>query len=230
MQPKLAKDLPFPGPNDSSRGEATPSLASRRVSLPPRRPTFPMQLPHYKPLVFVQNPNQGPAIDWTDPDLPSVKRCEVALDDSLYLPKHDNNFYGRFITLGYHRTSGPTSNPLRTRSDRNKTFELWKRKAPNGWKFVVDQKSGARATTVVHASTRERLRTMSINAPERERSSSIRVATLDRPDKLVQYTLIPSLDLDLFQFGRDQYNNDFHIPGHVMEGHTWYLFGPYSNS
>jgi Pellino len=219
QMPKLAKDLPSPG-TGSSRSD-------RRVSLPPRRPTFPLHLPHYKPLLFAQNPNQGPAIDSTNLDLPSVKRCEVALDESLYLPKHDDNFYGRFITLGYHNTSGPTSNPLRTRSERNKTFELWKRKTPNGWKFVVDQESGARTTTVVTASTRERLRTMTINAPERERSSSIRVATLDRPDKLVQYTLIPSLDHDLFQFGRDQYNNDFHLPGHVMEGHTWYLQWPH---
>jgi len=213
----------------SGNNEANTSLLSpRRISLPARRPTFAAQIPRYKPNLFAQNPNQGPAIESADPAVPSVKRCELALDDSLYLPKdNDDNFYGRFITLGYHQTSGPTNNPLRSRSERNKTFELWKRVKPNGWKFVVDQDSGLRATTVLHASARQRLRTMSINAPERERSSSIRVTTLDRPDKLVQYTLIPSLDHDLFQFGRDQYNNDFHIPGHVMEGHTWYLQTPF---
>jgi len=224
--PKPGKGLPSPGsPNNEAN---TSPLLPRRISLPARRPTFAPQIQHYKPYLFSQNPNQGPSIESANPAVPSAKRCELALDDSLYLPKdNDDNFYGRFITLGYHLTSGPTNNPLRSRSERNKTFELWKRVKPNGWKFIVDQDSGLRATTVLHASARERLRTMSLNAPERERSSSIRVTTLDRPDKLVQYTLVPSLDHDLFQFGRDEYNNDFHIPGHVMEGHAWYFQTPF---
>jgi hypothetical protein len=224
---KLGNDLPSTAPASGSNAINT-SPPSRRISLPARRPTFPPQLHHYRPFLFARNPNQGPAIESTSPDIPPVKRCELALDNSLYLLKdNDDNFYGRFITLGYHQTAGPTNNPLRSRSERNKTFELWKRVKPNGWKFVVDQDTGLRTTSVVHTSSRERLRTMSINAPDRERSSSIRMTTLDRSDKLLQYTLIPSLDHDLFQFGRDQYNNDFHIPGHVMEGRTWYLDWPY---
>jgi hypothetical protein len=64
---------------------------------------------------------------------------------------------------------------------------------------------------------------MSLNTPVGERgSTSIRVTSVDRPNLVVEYTLIPSQDHDLFQFGRDPYNNDFHIPGHTIEGHTWY--------
>ena len=115
---------------------------------------------------------------------PPSKRSDLALDGSLYLPKsNDRNFYGRFITLGYHHTAGPLNDPLRTRSERNKTFELWKRVKPNGWKFKVDANSGLRATTVLDSSTRERLRALSLNTPVQERSSSIRVTNLiDRID------------------------------------------------
>jgi hypothetical protein len=76
-------------------------------------------------------------------------------------------------------------------------------------------------TTFLDSSARERLRTMSLNMPVPERSGSIRVTTVDRPDQLVEYTLVASTDHDLFQFGRDPYNNDFCIPGHTIEGHTW---------
>lgn len=86
-----------------------------------------------------------------------------------------------------------------------------------------DARSGLHSTTVISSSTRQRMRNMSLNTPMDERNStSIRVTAMDRPDQVVEYTLIPSSDHDLFQFGRDPCNNDFHIPGHTIEGHTWY--------
>jgi hypothetical protein len=218
----LKRDLPTVSSNTTSG----PPAPSRRLSLSPRQSILPTRNNIRKRFLFAQYPDQGPAVEsanYSNPQEPPSKRCELALDESLYLPKTDDqNFYGRFITLGYHHTTGPLSDPLRSRSDRNKTFELWKRVKPNGWKFIVDANSGLRATTVLDSTTRERLRVMSLNTPVQERSSSIRVTSLDRPDRLVEYTLLPSPDHDLFQFGRDQYNNDFHIPGHIIEGHTWY--------
>jgi hypothetical protein len=214
-------------PNVSSANTTSePPVPSRRFSLGSRQPTLPTRNNIRKPFLFAQHPDQGPAVEslnYSSPQESPLKRCELALDESLYLPKTDDqNFYGRFITLGYHHTAGPLNDPLRSRSDRNKTFELWKRVKPNGWKFVVDANSGLRATTVLDSNTRERLRVMSLNAPVQQRSSSIRVTSLDRPDQFVEYTLLPSQDHDLFQFGRDQYNNDFHLPGHIIEGHAWY--------
>lgn len=215
----LRRDLP------NMSGSGSSPTATRRSLIASRQPTF-SRKDIRKPFLFAQNPDNGPAVESLsklNPEEPPSKRSDLALDESLYLPKsNDENFYGRFITLGYHHTAGPLNDPLRTRSERNKTFELWKRVKPNGWKFKVDANSGLRATTVLHSSTRERLRALSLNTPVQERSSSIRVTTLDRPDRLIEYTLIPSQDHDLFQFGRDPYNNDFHIPGHTIEGHTWY--------
>jgi len=178
--------------------------------------------------LFAEDPHQGPAIQessTTTPDASANKRSEQVFDDSLFLPKtNDDNFYGRFITLGYHKTSGPLNEPLRTRSERNKTFELWKRVKPNGWKFQIDAESGLNATTMITPAMREQLRTMSLNTPILERTrTSIRLTGIGRPNQIVEYTLLPSAEHDLFQFGRDQYNNDFHIPGHTIEGHTWYL-------
>lgn len=207
-------------PRDSS------TLPPHRLS-PSRQPTF-TRSDIRKGSLFSQHPDHGPAVadpNKLHPEEPLTKRSELAQDPNLYLPKTDDaNFYGRFITLGYHQTSGPINNPLRNKSERNKTFELWKRVDANGWKFKIDAASGHRATTVLNSATRQQLRTVSLNTPIQERTStSIRVATLDRPDQLlVEYTLIPSSDHDLFQFGRDPYNNDFYIPGHTIEGHTWY--------
>lgn len=215
-----------PNGNLSESGSET-LLPTRRVTLGLHQPTL-TRGDIRRPFLFVQNPDNGPAVESRDalhPETPPAKRCELALDNSLYLPKSDDaNFYGRFITLGYHQTAGPKHDPLRKRSERNKTFELWKRVKPNGWKFMVDGRSGLRATTILSAATRERLRTLSLNTPPPERvSTSIRVASIDRPDHVVEYTLVPSQAHDLFQFGRDPYNNDFHIPSHTIEGHTWYL-------
>ena len=219
----LKRDLPSVSSTNTTSGSPT---LSRRFSLGPPQSALLNRNNIRKPFLFAQYPDQGPAVEsvnYSNPQETPSKRCELALDESLYLPKTDDqNFYGRFITLGYHHTAGPLSDPLRSRSDRNKTFELWKRVEPNGWKFVVDANSGLRATTVLDSPTRERLRAMSLNTPFPERYSSIRVTSLDRPDRLVEYTLLPSQDHDLFQFGRDQHNNDFHIPGHTIEGHTWY--------
>jgi hypothetical protein len=216
----LRRDLP----DVSGSGSSSPS-ATHRSTVAYRQPTFSRKDLH-KSSLFSQHPNAGPATESQSkahPEVSPAKRCEIALDDSLYLPKsNDENFYGRFITLGYHHTSGPLGDPLRNRSERNRTFELWKRVKPNGWKFIMDANSGLRATTVLDTSTRERLRTLSLNTPVQERSSSIRVSALDRPDRLIEYTLVPSQDHDLFQFGRDPYNNDFHIPGHTIEGYTWH--------
>ena len=89
---------------------------------------------------------------------------------------------------------------------------------------MIDASSGLATQTVLSAAAGERLRTASLNTPVRDRiSSSIRVTAVERPNQVVEYTLIPSPDHDLFQFGRDPYNNDFHIPGHTIEGHTWYV-------
>ena len=236
LPPDQRGGYPIPAPN-------TNTPADRRVSLAPRQPSF-TRKDIRKTFLFAQNPDNGPAIEsphnhhssttpttttsTANPTDPPSKRSDLALDDTLYLPKSDDaNFYGRFITLGYHKTSGPMNDPLKTRSERNKTFDLWKRVRPNGWKFKVDQQSGFRATTVLSPSTRERLRTLSLNTPPQERgSTSIRVAALDRSDRLIEYTLVPSTEHDLFQFGRDPYNNDFCIPGHSIEGHTWYFLAP----
>jgi hypothetical protein len=156
-----------------------------------------------KPFLFSRNPDDGPAApphhySTSNPDTPPVKRSEQAQDDSLYLPKTDDaNFYGRFITLGYHDTSGPINDPLRNRKERNKTFELWKHVKPNGWKFIRDARSGLQATTVISSATREKMRAMSLNTPFDERSmTSIRVAGLEKPDQVIEYTLIPSSDHD----------------------------------
>jgi hypothetical protein len=213
-------------PADQRGGHTHPGV-DRRVTLGPRQPSF-TRKDIRKSFLFAQNPDHGPAVEshsLISPQEPPSKRSDLALDDSLYLSKSDDaNFYGRFITLGYHKTSGPMNDPLRTKSERNKTFELWKRVRPNGWKFKVDQQSGLRATTVLSPSARERLRTLSLNTPPQDRSStSIRVTALDHPDRMIEYTLGPSPDHDLFQFGRDPYNNDFCIPGHSIEGHTWYV-------
>ena len=210
-----------------SGSPSSPATTRRYSTLASRQPTFSRKDIH-KPFLFAQHPDHGPAVEslnTSGPEELPPKRCELALDESLYLPKTDDeNFYGRFITLGYHHTAGPLSDPLRTRSDRNKTFELWKRVKANGWKFIIDANSGLRTTTILSSTAREQLRALSLNTHARERSSSIRVTALDRPDQLVEYKLIPSQDHDLFQFGRDPYNNDFHIPGHTIEGHTWYHF------
>src|SRR5215471_20199993 len=176
----LKRDLPNVSPSTTSG----PPVPSRRFSLNPRQSTLHTRNGVRKPFLFAQHPDQGPAVeassDSDNQESPS-KRCELALDESLYLPRTDDqNFYGRFITLGYHHTAGPLSDPLHSRSGRNKTFELWKRVKPNGWKFIVDTNSGLRATTVLDPPTRERLRVMSLNTPLQERSSSIRVASLDR--------------------------------------------------
>jgi hypothetical protein len=212
---RLRRDLPDAG--------TAPSV---RHSLAARQPTYANRIDFRKSTLFTRDPNTGPAVEnaYSTTQVPS-KRCDAALDPALYLPKTDDeNFYGRFITLGYHHSSGPINDPLRNRSDRNKAFELWKRATPNGWKFMIDARSGQAATTVLSASTRERLRTASLNTPVRDRaSSSIRVTAVGRTNQVVEYTLIPSPDHDLFQFGRDPYNNDFHIPGHTIEGHTWYI-------
>jgi len=63
--------------------------------------------------------------------------------------------------------------------------------------------------------------TIRMDEEERQRSGSIRVTTLERPDRLLEYKLVRDAESDLFQFGRDPYNNDFHIPGHTVERHTW---------
>jgi hypothetical protein len=215
---RLRRDLPD---NNTS-----PSAAIRH-SLSQRQPTYAHRgIDYRRSSLFTRNPDIGPAVQnaYSATEVPK-KRSDSALDPSLYLPKTDDaNFYGRFVTLGYHSSSGPLNDPLRHRSERNKTFELWKRVTPNGWKFMIDARSGQAATTVLSASARERLRTASLNTPVRDRaSSSIRVTAVDRPNQVVEYTLIPSPDHDLFQFGRDPYNNDFHIPGHTIEGHTWYV-------
>jgi hypothetical protein len=217
-------------PTRDLQGESSPETNSRpqsRYTMGSRQPTFPHKN-FRKSVLFAQHPNKGPAIDSNLQESPQ-KRSEASLNPSLYLPQTDSNFYGRFITLGYHVTSGPITNPLRNRSERNKTFDLWKRKNANGWKFMVDRDSGLRTTTRLDTSTREKLRTLSLNTPVQERSStSIRVTTMDRPDELVEYTLLPSPDHDLFQFGRDPYNNDFFIPGHTIEGFSWYVIFPCS--
>jgi len=176
--------------------------------------------------LFARNPDSGPAIDTSNPKQSPTKRSDLSLDPALYLPQdNDENFYGRFITLGYHKTSGPLYHPLYHRSERNKTFELWKRVKPNGWTFNIDARSGRQATTVLTPAIREQLRTMSLNTPVHERlSSSIRVTSVERPNQVIEYTLTPSLEHDLFQFGRDTYNNDFYIPGHTIEGHSWYQY------
>jgi hypothetical protein len=209
----LGRDLPETGPISDSSRQQLQNL---------RQPTF-TRKDIRRSSLFARNPDYGPAVQLTQTTTFPSKRCDQARDSKLYLPRTDDNFYGRFITLGYHRSSGPLTDPLRHRAERNKTFELWKRVKPNGWKFMVDAHSGQHATTVLSSSARERLRTLSLNTPVHERgSTSIRVTAVDRPNQMVQYTLIPSQDHDLFQFGRDPYNNDFHIPGHTIEGHTWY--------
>ena len=186
----LTRDLP----NVSSANTTSePPVPSRRFSLSSRQLTLPTRNNIRKPFLFAQHPDQGPAVESLNPQEPPLKRCELALDESLYLPKTDDqNFYGRFITLGYHHTAGPLSDPLRSRSDRNKTFELWKRVKPNGWKFVVDANSGLRATTVLDSNTRERLRVMSLNTPVQQRSSSIRVTSWHATALTLQRSMLPT--------------------------------------
>lgn len=199
-------------------------ISARQAGYP--LPTSSIRKDTHRTSLFARNPDSGPAIDPSNPKQSPAKRSDLSLDLALYLP-HDNdeNFYGRFITLGYHKTSGPLYHPLQRRSERNKTFELWKRVKPNGWAFKIDARSGQQATTVLTPAIREQLRTMSLNTPVHERlSSSIRVTSVERPSQVIEYTLMPSVEHDLFQFGRDTYNNDFYIPGHTIEGHSWYQY------
>jgi len=153
-------------------------------------------------------PNEGPA---HNPEM----RCERALDPETYLPQtNDENFYGRFITLGYHSTSGPLSNPLEHHSERNKIFELWKRAEPNGLRIMVD----ATGKPVVSGRLdRSLLQT----------SNTIRVTVPGRFDQVVEWTLKRSPDHDLFQFGRDESNNDFYLPGHSTQ-HIGYRYTVYN--
>jgi hypothetical protein len=194
-------------------------IASRQPSMPPQMSRRNIR----RTSLFAQDPDNGPAVEKPNFKDSGPRRSELYLDDSLFLPKDtDNNFYGRFITLGYHKTSGPLNDPLHHRSERNKTFELWKRVKPNGWKFKIDADSGLNATTVITPAIREQLRTLSLNTPVPERTSTtIRLTGVARPNQIIEYTLVPSAEHDLFQFGRDLHNNDFHIPGHTIEGHTW---------
>jgi len=238
----LGNSLPSPSSSQPPSGSSTsaPASSSSFPPLPPQ-PQLPLgpdrraSIPSitslktlHRSYLFSQNPQNGPAIidpsnNPSSPTTPPTKRSETSINPSLYLPKTPENFYGRFITLGYHSTSGPLNRPLLHKTDRNKTFELWKRVDGNAFKFELDSQSGLRATKVVSSQVRETLRTMSLrmDETERQRSGSIRVTTLERPDRLVEYKLVKDSGADLFQFGRDPYNNDFHIPGHTIEGHTW---------
>ena len=98
-----------------------PSAAAIRLSLSQRQPTYAHRGDYRRSSLFTRNPDVGPAVEnaYSTTEVPK-KRSEVALDPALYLPKTDDaNFYGRFITLGYHHSSGPPNDPLRNRSERN---------------------------------------------------------------------------------------------------------------
>ena len=132
-----------------------------------------------------------------NPDSKSVR----ALLPDLYLPQTDDrNFYGRFITLGYHSTSGPLDDPLQQCSGRNKQFLLCKRITPTGLKFMPVLSKRPRGS-----------RRLPIPRPRRRKLNPINRRLQ------VKWTVADSPDHDLFQFGRDPSNNDFYIPGHTTQ-------------
>ena len=209
-----SESTPLPQTSDSMSLESSWEFVSR-ASNSGRQGTM-MTLRSSR--LFSTTPDSGPAMNPNIQTSPSPSPTEAIYEDNL----DETNFYGRFITLGYHQTSGPLENPLQTHLERNKTFELWRRKKANGWKFQVDGKSGRQVTSTLSSEARMKLREGSLGIPRSARTTtSIRMSSLDRPDSLVEYTLIPSEQHDLFQFGRDLTNNDFHLPGHTIEGRTW---------
>ena len=132
-------------------------------------------------------------------------RSRRALDPDLYLPQtSDDNRYGRLITLGYHITSGPLHDPLKDRSERNKEFLLRKQVNANGLKIKVDASGMPEVSGKLDRSTSQNRNT-------------IRVAVPNRPDQVIEWTVFHSPNHDIYQFGRDESNNDFYIPGHSTQ-------------
>jgi hypothetical protein len=126
------------------------------------------------------------------------KKSAVASQSESNNPYIRDGFYGRFIFLGYHELD---KNP-----QRNTQFVLLRQKCPSGLKFTV------------RASGRPR-KPMPRGTLLRRYSPRILKGKYG-----IEFKVEKRDDHDIFQFGRDPYSNDFHIPGHRFNGR--YRFNP----